>query len=70
MLLDEVEFEGEDEETVVLRGVVKKRPGDPTVALRCTEQPGTDGVPGSADILHTTFVKITALEVGAVTASE
>ena len=70
LLLDEVQLTNDHEETVALSGVVKKRAGDPTVALRCTEQPGTIGVPGSADVLHTVFVKITALEVGAVTASE
>ena len=67
LLLDEVQLVDDQEEIVAMSGVVKKRAGDPTVALRCTEQPGTDGVPGSADILHTVFVKITALEVGAVT---
>ena len=67
LLLDEVQvLHVGDVETVALSAVVKKRAGDPTVAIRCTEQPGTDGVPGSADVLHTTFVKMTALEVGAV----
>lgn len=58
-LLDEVQvFDPGNVETVALSAVVKKRAGDPTVAIRCTEQPG--------DVLHTTFVKMTALEVGAV----
>ena len=67
VLLDEVQFEAGDVETIALSAVVKKPAGDPTIALRCTEQPGTDGVPGSADVVNTSFVKITALEVGAVT---
>jgi len=67
VLLDEVQFEAGDVETIALSAVVKKRAGDPTIALRCTEQPGTEGVPGSADVVNTSFVKITALEVGAVT---
>ena len=66
LLLDEVQIGFADAETVTLSAVVKKRSGDPTVAIRCTEQPAIDGVPGSADVLHTTFVKMTALEVGAV----
>ena len=67
VLLDEVQFEAGDVETIALSGVVKKGAGDPIIALRCSEQPGTDGVPGSADVVNTSFVKITALEVGAVT---
>ena len=70
LLLDEVQFDVGGVETIALSAVVKKRAGDPTVAIRCTEQPGTDGLPGSADVLHTTFVKMTALEVGAVDESE
>jgi hypothetical protein len=69
LLLDEAQFDV-GAETIALSAVVKKRAGDPTVAIRCTEQPGIDGVPGSADVLHTTFVKMTALEVGAVDESE
>ena len=67
VLLDEVQFEAGDVETIALSGIVMRQAGDPTIALRCTEQPGTDGVPGSADVVNTSFVKITALEVGAVT---
>ena len=65
-----MQFDVGDVETIALSAVVKKRAGDPTVAIRCTEQPGTDGEPGSADVLHTTFVKMTALEVGAADESE
>jgi hypothetical protein len=63
VLLDEVQVGFAPAETIALSAVVKKRAGDPTVAIRCTEQPG----PGSPDALFTTFVKMTALEVGAVT---
>ena len=67
VLLDEIQFEAEDVETIALSGVVKKPAGDPTIALRCTRQPGTEGVPASGDVVNTSFVKITALEIGAVT---
>jgi hypothetical protein len=63
VLLDEVQVGFAPAETIALSAVVKKRDGDPTVAIRCTEQPG----PGTPDTLFTTFVKMTALEVGAVT---
>ena len=63
LLLDEVQvIDVGDAKTVALSAVIKKRAGDPTVAIRCTEQPG--------DGLFTTFVKMTALEVGAVQESE
>ena len=59
LLLDEVQFDPAGLGTIALSGVVRKRAGNPTVAVRCTEQPG--------DSLHTAFVKITALEVGRLT---
>jgi hypothetical protein len=59
LLLDEVAFDVTGRETIALSGVVRKQAGNPTVAVRCTEQPG--------DTVHTAFVKITALEVGRLT---
>jgi hypothetical protein len=67
VLLDEVQFEAGEVETIALSAVVKKPEGDPVIALRCTKQPGTEGVPGSSDVVNTSFVKITALQIGAVT---
>jgi hypothetical protein len=46
------------EETMMLSAVVRKSAGDPTVALRCTEQPG--------DQLELSGTKMTAVEVGRV----
>jgi hypothetical protein len=66
-LLDEVQFEAEDVETIALSAVVKKRQQNPTIALRCTEQDGFSGAPSSDDVVNTSFLKLTALEVGAVT---
>jgi hypothetical protein len=46
-------------ETIVPSAAVNKRAGNPTIALRSSVQPGTDGAPGSADSVASTFVKIT-----------
>ena len=56
-MLDEAAFSRS--EAIALSAVVKKREGNPTIALRCTSRPGNDVIPHS--------VKITALEVGSVT---
>ena len=48
-----------ERETVALSGIVRKAAGNPTVALRCTEQPGDQVELGST--------RLTAQEVGAVT---
>src|SRR5215210_2474168 len=45
LLLDVVQLEAGDVETIALSGVVRKRAASPLIALRCTEQPGTKGVP-------------------------
>lgn len=47
-----------EEETMALSAVVRKNAGDPTVAIRCTEQPG--------DELELSNTKLTAVEVGRV----
>ena len=57
-VLDDVKYR-EGLEAMVLSGVVRKRDANPTIAVRCTIQP--------EDQLSTEDVKITALEVGAVT---
>ncbi len=60
-VLDELQFgkqDGAPAGTASLVAVIRKAAGDPTVALRCTEQAG--------DRSSATFVKLTALEVGAV----
>ncbi len=61
-VLDEVRvFDGGEE--IALSAVVKKRAGNPTIAFRCTSQAnGAD-----ADRVIPKDVKMTALEVGAVT---
>jgi hypothetical protein len=61
-VLDEVRvFEsGED---IALSAVVKKAAGNPTIALRCTSQDNSSGV----DEVIPQNLKMTALEVGAVT---
>ena len=56
-VLDETELL--DDEVIALSAVVKKSAGDPTIAVRCTSQPG--------NVVAPTFAKITALEVGTVT---
>lgn len=61
-LLDEVRVFGSDED-IALSAVVKKAAGNPTIALRCTSQAGSTGV----DEVVPMDVKLTALEVGAVT---
>ncbi len=66
VVLDEAQIAGDIEQTIALSAVVKKPAGNPVISLRCTEQPGTDGVPGSQDVGHTVFVRMTALEVGKV----
>ena len=65
-VLDEAQIAGDIEQTIALSAVVKKPAGNPVISLRCTEQPETDGVPGSQDVGHTVFVRMTALEVGKV----
>ncbi len=61
-VLDELQFGKLDgasgDGTASLVAVIRKAAGNPTVALRCTEQAG--------DRSSATFVKLTALEVGAV----
>lgn len=52
-----------DDEDIALSAVVERRAGNPTIGLRCTRQSGSAGV----DELAPTDVKLTALEVGAVT---
>jgi hypothetical protein len=61
-VLDQVRVfdSGED---IALSAVVKKAAGNPTIALRCTSQAGSSGV----DEVIPQDVKMTALEVGAVT---
>lgn len=61
-VLDQVRVfdSGED---IALSAVVKKAAGDPDIALRCTSQAGSSGV----DEVIPQDVKLTALEVGAVT---
>jgi hypothetical protein len=60
-VLDQVRvFEDED---IALSAVVKKAADNPTIALRCTSQAGSTGV----DEVIPQDVKMTALEVGAVT---
>jgi hypothetical protein len=70
-VLDEVDaprFGGTDAaDDVALSAVVRKGAGNPTIALRCTAHdvaPQTDGL---RDVVQANFVKITALEIGAVT---
>jgi hypothetical protein len=48
-----------EEETMAFSAVVRKNAGDPTVAIRCTEQPG--------DTVELSNTKLTAVEVGRVT---
>jgi hypothetical protein len=48
-----------EEETMAFSAVVRKNAGDPTVAVRCTEQPG--------DTVELGNTKLTAVEVGRVT---
>ena len=60
-VLDEVRVR--DSEDIALSAVVKKRAGNPTIALRCTSQGGG----GNVDRMIPKDVKMTALEVGAVT---
>jgi hypothetical protein len=50
-----------DTEDIALSAVVKKRAGNPTVALRCTSQSS------AGESTTPTFERITALEVGTVT---
>jgi hypothetical protein len=61
-VLDQVRVfdSGED---IALSAVIKKAAGNPTIALRCTSQAGSSGV----DEVIPQDVKMTALEVGAVT---
>jgi hypothetical protein len=62
-VLDQVQvgdFAGSISENIALSAFVSKRAKNPLIALRCTEQLGDQVIPS--------FVKITALEVGAVTA--
>ena len=61
-VLDQVRVfdSGED---IALSAVVKKAAGNPIIALRCTSQAGSSGV----DQVIPQDVKMTALEVGAVT---
>jgi hypothetical protein len=61
-VLDQVRV-GFDDEDIALSAVVKKAAGNPTIALRCTSQAGSSGV----DRVIPQDVKMTALEVGAVT---
>ena len=60
-VLDEVRVFKEEE--IALSAVVKKRAGNPTIALRCTSQ--VDGA--DVDTMIPLDVDMTALEVGAVT---
>jgi hypothetical protein len=46
-------------EAAALSAVVRKGAGNPTIALRCTSQPG--------NVVAPSFAKLTALEVGTVT---
>ena len=48
-----------EEESMAFSAVVRKNAGDPTVAIRCTEQPG--------DEVELSNTKLTAVEVGRVT---
>jgi hypothetical protein len=59
-VLDSSTFLREDG-NVALNAAVKKRDGNPTIALRCTSEG-----PGPVDVIPL-FAKITALEVGTVT---
>ena len=52
-----------DDEDIALSAVVKKAAGNPTIALRCTSQDAGTLV----DKVIPEDVKMTALEVGAVT---
>jgi hypothetical protein len=49
---------------IALSAVVKKRAGNPTIALRCTR---LERISGLFDTVAPTFAKIVALEVGSVT---
>lgn len=71
-VLDEVdapdlEDGGGDTDGVALSAVVKKREGNPTIALRCTAHDGTPATDDVRDVVRANEVKITALEIGAVT---
>ena len=57
-VLDEMQIPGAVE-TASLSAVVRKGAGNPTIALRCTSQPG--------NVVAPAFAKLTALEVGTVT---
>jgi len=63
-VLDQVDAGRSDEssDAIALSAVVKKRAGNPTIALRCTARQD-----GDVDRVSTDEVKITALEVGAIT---
>ena len=70
-VLDQVHVHDVGEEDVIprdqgiaLSAVVKKRAGNPTIALRCTRL--DHGTPPLVDTVVPTFAKITALEVGSV----
>jgi hypothetical protein len=66
--ISEFRDESTADQGISLSAVVKKRAGDPTIALRCTRQNQTPGIfPELVDRVAPTLAKIVALEVGAVT---